>query len=143
MSFPGLPTTNQAAVELPNFSIPWLEANINMSTEATYQFTGVAIIAASASGLVGPAAIGSPAAGAQIVGVLQNNPQIGEAAEVLQQGVSKGLLSNTVSIGQILAVDTAGNFLPATSGQYGVAMAMQAGVATDIITLLISNFGKQ
>lgn len=137
------PVTNNAAVELPNFSIPWLEANINMSAEATYQFCGMAIVVASGTGLIGPAAVGLPAAGAQIIGVLQNNPQLAEAAEIMQEGVSKILLSGTVTIGQILAVDTSGNFLAATSGQFGVAIAMQAGVAGNIITGLITNLGKQ
>lgn len=143
MAFPGLPTTNQAAVELPNFSIPWLEANVDMSTEATWQFTGVALVAASGTGVLGPAAIGAPAAGAQIVGVLQMNPQLAEAAEVLVNGVSKIKLSGTVAVGNILAVDASGNFLVATSGQYGVAMAMQAGVSGQIITGLVQPFGKQ
>lgn len=137
------PTENQAAVELPNFSIPWLEANIDMSSESTYQFCGMAIVAATGAGLVGPAAIGLPSAGGLIVGVLQMNPKLAEAAEVMQEGISKIKLSGNVSIGDVLAVDTAGAFKDATSGQYGVAIAMQAGSSGQIITGLITNLGKQ
>lgn len=126
-----------------DFSYP---ANVDMSSEASFQFTAVKLIAASGgvSGAgVGGAALAHPSAGGAILGILQNNPFIGEAGEVEIHGISQAKLSGVTAIGQILMVDANGLFLPATAGNYGVAMALETGAVGDISTVLLMNFGKQ
>jgi hypothetical protein len=136
--------TNLVAYEQPEMLFGVLEANVDMSVESTWQYTGVDAAAATGSGLTGPAALVAPAsAGAAILGVLQNNPQLAEAGTVMCLGVSKILCGGTFSIGQILAVNAAGKFVVATSGQFGVAKALEAGVSGIIACALIGSYGKQ
>lgn len=143
--------TNNAAWEQPGFSLGQFEANVDLSAESpagspTYQFCGVALVAATGAGCVGPFALALPAsAGEAILGLLQNNPQIAEAGEVVTFGVSKAQAGAAVStIGTILAVGTNGQLNPATTGQFGVAMALQtaAGAGT-IFSVYVDNYGKQ
>ena len=135
--------TNNAAYEIPSFYVGVLEANVDMSSESTWQYTGVDVAAASGAGLVGEAALVAPAAGDPILGVLQNNPQLAESGQVMVAGVSKAQAGGTFAIGAILAVNSSGKFLAATSGQYGVAQALQSGVAGTIVSVLVRNYGKQ
>lgn len=134
--------------EIPLFYVGIFPANQDMSVEATFQFVGVRVRANTGTGVVGAgvggAALDLPAsAGDPILGILQNNPQINEAGTVLCEGISKALISGTVHIGNILAVDTAGNLKAATSGQFGVAMALEENVTGDLGTVYVRNFGKQ
>lgn len=134
---------NNAAYEIPDFYVGVLEANIDMSVESTYQFTGVDAGLASGAGLTGVAALTPPiSAGASILGVLQNNPQLAEAGNVMCLGVSKVLAAGVYNIGDLLAVNSAGAFLKATSGQYAVAKALQLGVSGAVVSVYLSNYGK-
>lgn len=133
------------AYEIPNFTVGVLPADVDMSSEAAYQYAGVCVYTAiSTVGTgVGGAAICPPsAASTPIIGVLQNNPQQGEAGTVLVQGVSKALASGAFNIGQLLMVDSAGKFLVATSGNYAVAQALEKAAIGDITTVLLVRNGK-
>lgn len=134
---------NKVAYEQPEMLFGVLEANVDMSSESTWQYSGVDAAAATGAGLTGPAALVAPAAGAAILGVLQNNPQLAEAGTVMCLGVSKIRCTGTFAIGAILAVDATGGFLAATSGQFGVAKALEAGVSGIISCALIGSYGKQ
>jgi hypothetical protein len=135
---------NNAAYEIPGFYIGVLEANISMVVEATYQYTGVDVSAATGAGLVGPGALVPPAsAGVAILGILQNNPQLAEAGQVMTSGVTKAVAGGTFAIGAILAVNSSGQLVAATSGQYGVAKALQAGVSGTIVSVFLFGYGKQ
>lgn len=148
--------TDNAAFEIPDFYVGVLEPNVDMSVESTWQYTGVAVVSASAAGLTGLSALGSPvSSGAVILGVLQNNPALNpssnqngaiagaEAGTVMTSGISKAKAGGTVAAGQILAVTTAGTFVTAASGNYGVAMALQPSSAGLIFSVFLANYGKQ
>jgi len=120
-----------AAIEVPLFK----PGVVSASSGSLAQFSAVAIS--------GDLTVGAPTAGGPIFGVIQNNPISGEAAEVECKGITKALLSGTVAAGNLLMVDSAGKFLVCTSGNVAVGQAMEAGVANDIITVYLSNNGKQ
>jgi len=130
------------AFEIPGFSFS-LPANIDMSSEAAYQFTPVAVVPATGTGINTPQAIAPVAAtGDPAIGVLQNNPQLAEAGTVMVGGISKILLGGTVTIGQLLMATPSGGFQVATSGKYAVAQALEAGSSGQIITGLLLHNGK-
>jgi hypothetical protein len=135
---------NNAAYEIPGFTLGVLEANIAFLVESSQQFLAVDVISATGTGLLGPAAIGLPASsGAAMLGVLQNNPGIAEAAIVVTDGVSKALAGGTFAIGAILTVNAAGQFVTAASGNYGCAKALQNGASGTIVSVFLKNYGKQ
>jgi hypothetical protein len=131
------------AYEIPNFYVGVLPANVDFSVEANSQFIGVTAIAATATvGTgVGGAALGLPTLGGPIIGVLQNNPVIGEAGQVLQSGVSKVLCGGTFAVGALLAVNAAGKFIAAISGYYIVGVALETGANGAIASVLLQNNG--
>lgn len=142
--------TNNAAWEQPGFQIGEFESNVDYSAESpggspTYQFLGMVLVAASGSGVVGPFALQvAGSAGVPIVGVLQNNPIVAEAADLVSFGVSKVQVGSAgCTAGDILAVDSTGKFVTASSTNYGVAMALQTGTSGQIISAYIDNYGKQ
>jgi hypothetical protein len=145
--------------EIPNFGIGIFPADVDMSgdvqdgtpTDSVFQFSAVVVRAAQHTqgyGAGAAAVAPAPSAGVPILGLLQQNPQLGEAANVAQCGVSKAQCGATVSIGQILMAGTplasgAVPLVPATSGNYGVAQALESGVSGVIIAVLLQNYGKQ
>lgn len=133
--------TNNAAYEIPCFYIGTLEANVDMSTEATWQYAGVGIAAASGLGLLGPAALVAPAAGGAILGVLQNNPNLAEAGTVMALGISKVKAAGTWVPGDLLKVDATGAFLVATTGTRAVAKAILPGAAGSVSSAYIQDYG--
>lgn len=135
--------TNNAAFEIPCFYVGVLEANVDMSAEATWQFTFVDVGTATGTGLLGLGALVAPAAGAQAFGVLQNNPVLAEAGQVVTLGISKCKASGTFAAGAILKVDTAGKVLAASTGSYGVAKAMQPGVSGQVTSVYVMPYGIQ
>ena len=136
--------TNLVAYEQPNMLFGVLEANVDMSSESTWQYTGVDVLAASGAGLTGPAALVAPiSSGAPILGVLQNNPQLAEAGTVMIHGVSKVKAGGAFAIGDLLAVNASGLFIKAASTNFAVAKAMEAGTNGYIVCALLFGYGKQ
>lgn len=142
--------TNNAAWEQPGFSLGQFESNVDLSAESpagspTAQFCGVVLVAATGAGCVGPYAIALPASsGVPILGLLQNNPQVAEAAELVTFGVSKAQAGAAVSAaGVLLAVNTTtGQLRAATAGDYIVAQSLQAAAgAGTIFSVYVDNYG--
>lgn len=134
------------AYEIPNFFLGVLPADIDMSTEATYQYTGVCVYTAqnvTGAGVGGAALCPPSSTSTPIIGVLQNNPQLNEAGTVMVQGVTKAVAGAGFPIGTLLEVNSAGKFLTATSGQYAVAQALENASTNDITTVLLIRNGKQ
>ena len=145
--------------ELPNFDLGIFPADVDMSgdvqdsvpTDSVFQYSAVVIRAAVNTpgyGVGGAAVAPAPSAGVPALGILQMNPQLGEAAQVMTDGVSKCQVNANVSIGQILMAGTplgsgAVPLVPATSGNYGIGMALETGSAGAIVAVLLRNFGKQ
>lgn len=146
-----MPNTNAyASYEIPGFMVGVVEANIDMSSESTYQFTPVTVVPATGSGLVGPAGLAPVSAtGDQILGILQNNPAlsssptaIAEAGTVMQSGISKAKVKQACTVGQKLMAAPTGGLQVCTAGNYAVAIALNAGAPGDIIPVLLTNMGK-
>ena len=136
------------AYEIPNFFVGVFPANIDMSNEATFQFCGVGIGAATGSvqgtGTGGAALIAVTAQGQNILGILQNNPLQGDAGNVMEHGVSKAQAGAAVAtIGTLLMVNASGQFIPVTAGNNAVAMALESAASGDVFTVLVKPFGKQ
>lgn len=145
--------------EQPEMNLGVFPADLDMSgtvqdgvpTDSVFQFSVVQIkAAANTAGYgFGGAAVAPPAAaGGADIGILQNNPQLGEAAEVMVAGVSKAQIGANVTIGQILMAAApngqgVSQLIPATNGNYGIAMALETGSAGAIAAVLLRNFGKQ
>lgn len=145
--------------EIPDFYVGVFPADVDMSgdvqdgtpTDSVFQYSAVVVRTAvntSGYGQGGAAVAPAPSAGVPILGLVQMNPQLGEAAQVLCEGVSKAQCNANVSIGQLLMAGTplssgAVPLVPATSGNYAIAQALESGVAGVIIAVYLRNFGKQ
>jgi hypothetical protein len=135
--------TNNAAFEIPSFYVGVLEANVDMSSEATWQFTVVDVAPATGTGLLGEAALVAPASGAAGFGILQNNPQLGEAGNVMCLGVSKAKAGGTFAAGDLLMTNGSGFLVAVTTGNFAIAKALQAGASGNVVAVYLSNYGKQ
>jgi len=94
---------------------------------------------------LGSAGLVVSTAGANCIGILQDNPIVGQAAQVVFNGVSKAAISasQTLSAGSLLEVDTGGTLKLHASGTI-VGMALQpltsiAAVTIQPVLLLKSN----
>lgn len=138
------------AYEIPDFYVGVFPADINMSVETangigSYQFTGVGVYTAlstEGTGVGGAALIGLNVASGPMVGVLQNNPQQGEAGQVMVTGVTKAQAGGAFHIGDLLMVNSAGQFVKATSTNYCVAQALETAANGDVTTVLLIRNGK-
>ena len=140
--------------EIPDFYVGVFPADIDMSanpspgsdTDPTYQFTGVCVYTAlntQGTGVGGAAIIPPSATSSPIIGVLQNNPQLGEAGTVMVQGVTKALAGGSFDIGDLLQCNSSGAFILATGGTFAVAQALEQAVSGDICAILLIRNGKQ
>ena len=134
------------AYEIPSFFFGVLPADADLSAAGSgenpsFMFTAVGVGAAvNTLGYgVGGAALQVPSASVgPVIGLLQNNPQLGEAGIVMVAGVSKAQALCTWSIGNLLSADsTTGKLQVASSGQYIVAQALENAVAGDISSVLL------
>lgn len=76
--------------------------------------------------------------GEAIYGILQNNPTSGQAADVGIFGISKALIGAAGCAAEdSLMTDTTGAFTTKTSTNAVVAVALEAGVSGDIISVKI------
>lgn len=133
------------AYEIPSFFVGVMPADIDMSSELSFQFAGVCVYTAlSTLGTgVGGAALCPPSAtSSPIIGILQNNPAQAEAGNVMVEGVSKAIAGGSFNIGDLLMATSAGKFVLATSGNYAVAQALEQAVLGDISTVLLIRNGK-
>lgn len=67
----------------------------------------------------------SAAAAQMPIGVLQNNPNTGEAATVAYQGLSKVVGGGTVTAGALITTNSSGQVVDAASGDITIGRAMQ------------------
>lgn len=131
------------AYEIPSFFIGVLQANINFTTESSYMFVGVDVGSATGTGLSGSALIAPASSGAAILGVLQNNPQLGEAGAVMVHGVSKMQAGGTITPGQLITINASGQAVVAVSGNYACGKALENGANGSLVTVLLFGYGKQ
>lgn len=81
-----------------------------------------------------------PTQGARAIGVVQNNPDIGEAATVVVTGVVKVQVGLTgVSAGDSVTVDDDGTIIQPTSGDRAIGVSLEDTAAGLIGTVLLLN----
>lgn len=130
------------ATEAPFLAHTQCTASVNMSSTAglagpngTGQFLAVIM---SGSRTVSPAG-----ASAQIAGILQNDPAVGQAANIAFSGVTKAVAGAAITAGASLQTDASGRVITATVGTnpaIGYAIESASG-ANAIVTICLSNPG--
>lgn len=101
----------------------------NVSTSK--QFYLMALDTAAKAALAG-------AADANLFGVLQNKPKIGEAASVRRGGMSKVHCgAAAIAIGAKITSDSLGKAITATATQRYCAVALEAGAADRVISAIM------
>lgn len=76
-------------------------------------------------------------AGVEILGVLQNAPAAAEAAEIMMNGVTKGISGAAITVGSKVEVDAAGKFITQSAGVTVGFALLAAGGADEIITVAL------
>jgi hypothetical protein len=120
--------------EQPLFKPSNLKAAVDLSA-AGNQFKGLKLSGAGAVDI-------SSVAGTAIIGVLQNKPLAGEAAEVMTAGITKAQADAAITVNAEVSVSADGQFKTAVSGEVIVGVALEAaGAAGEIFALLLRNGG--
>lgn len=107
------------------------------------QYFGVKLTAANGCDLAGAS---DAAGGEAVVGVLQNKPTSGKAAEVLTRGMTKVVAGGAFAVGDPLKTTAAGKFVKATGEAAGtlvhvVATAFEAAAADgDIVEAQLTHY---
>lgn len=73
----------------------------------------------------------------ELIGVLQNKPNSGQAATVGYLGVSKVRCGSTVTYGRLITTQDSGQATDATSGHFAFGLALEAGVSGETIAALL------
>lgn len=83
------------------------------------------------------------ASGERIIGVLQNKPSTGLAADVGFSGMTKAVAGASIDPGaEVMVSSTApGTFIPATTGLYAPGRALQAAVVGQVFDLWLYGNG--
>lgn len=118
------------AIENLNFVAGHFAAAADYS--ATGQYRGMV-----ASTSANHTAVLASVAGQQIIGVLRNEPESGEACEIVIEGIAKVILGGTVVRGDRLSVNSAGAFVAAGGAGAIAGVALESGASGNIISMLI------
>jgi hypothetical protein len=108
------------AVQDPGLDIGYFVANADLSAK---QFLAVSVTGADLQ-------VGVTGAGAIAVGILQNAPTSGQAADVRIVGVSKAIAGASYSRGVPLMANASGQLITATGGNHPVAYSLDAAAAS-------------
>lgn len=77
----------------------------------------------------------------QVIGIVQNNPAAGQAANVAYGGVSKAKLGGTVAAGARVTSNASGEIVAATTGGDSViGVALTGGASGEIVSILVHPF---
>lgn len=77
--------------------------------------------------------------GAVCIGVLENEPESGEAASVRIYGIAQVSAGAAISAGALVASDANGQAVTATTGEFSIGVALEAaGAQNDIIAIKLS-----
>lgn len=74
-----------------------------------------------------------PAAGAKIIGIVQNKPADADAGEIMTSGISKMEAGAAIAAGADVAVDSSGRGVTAVAGDEVIGQAMEAAGASGVI----------
>ena len=120
-------------------TIPGLTANADLST---HQFKVVSL--QSTAGVCQLAATSILIS--KVVGLLQNNPKLGDAAEVAYSGIAKAIAgTSTIAVGTVLAVNTTSRVVGSTTDNVqAIGKSLTAATAIgDIISVLLTPGGAR
>lgn len=119
------------AFEIPGFSFT-RDADADLTTK---QFFCVKAAAGGEIALSGD--------GEAILGILQNDPNTGEAGNVMSAGISKAVAGAAITEGDLIASDANGKIITAASADRTIGQALDAASADgDIIEVLLGSFGR-
>lgn len=76
-------------------------------------------------------------AGQAAIAILQNQPTLGQSAEVEMLGISKAVFGATVTSGDMLMSDSVGRLVPHTGTNAQVAVAIEGGALDEIGTVAL------
>lgn len=77
----------------------------------------------------------------QVIGIVQNNPAAGQAANVAYGGVSKAKLGGTVAAGARVTSNASGEIIAAASaGDSVIGVALNGGASGEIISILVNPY---
>lgn len=79
--------------------------------------------------------------GENAVGVLQNDPDIGEAAAVATAGITKVECGGVITTGGLVACNADGEAVAAASGDYIIGVALETGADGRIISINLDKNG--
>lgn len=130
------------AYEMTEFSIGCYPADVDMTNA---QFRPVYLVTAANTtgyGQGGAAVSLTPNTAGTPLGIVQNNPQVGEAAHVMVRGVSKVKAVGTFAIDDPIGQGTAG-VIKALSTKWAFGKAAEAAVTGDIATIILMPLGVQ
>jgi len=87
--------------------------------------------------------LASPSAGGSALGILQDKPKVGDPGSVCRPGdISLLLLSGTVAAGGAIATAADGSGIPIVTGDYYLAIALQAGQTGQVIPVVFQGKGS-
>ena len=115
-------------------SIPGLTAAADLST--TGQFYAVKLL--STAGTIN--LVTTSTLTETVVGLLQNNPKSGDAAEVAVSGIAKGLSgTSTIAIGSLLSINSTGKLVKSTTDNQKIVGQSLTKTTTsgDIVSVLL------
>ena len=123
------------AIQDPGLDVGYLQATGDLSAK---QFLAVKVDASNSLQV-----ILASTGGEAILGILQNKPTTGQAADIRVAGVSKAVIgSGGVTAGDLLMTATSGALITATNTNYGVAIALETGSSGDTRAVLVLPSGK-
>lgn len=70
-------------------------------------------------------------------GVLQNDPELGEPANIMRDGISQAELGGNVTAGDLVTTDANGKIVTATTGKYVLGRALASGSSGERGTVLL------
>lgn len=77
-------------------------------------------------------------AGDVVLGILQNKPVAGEACEIPENGIVKGICGGAITVGQWVGTDANGQLVAKTTDKdFAYGIALEAGAANRIIAVEI------
>ena len=118
------------AIENLNFVVGHLAAAANYS--ATGQYRGMV-----ASTAADHTAVLASVAGQQIIGILRNEPEAGEACEIVVEGVAKAVAGGTIVRGDRLSVASTGALVASTGAGAIVGTALESAASGAIFSVLL------
>lgn len=116
------------AIEQMSLSIGFMTAAADLSAKQFY------LLKVAANGTVNL----QTSAGGAILGVLQNKPESGQAADVSVSGVSKVLAGGTLAAGDPVQAHTDGTAIKALTGDVSCGTVLFGAASGEYATILLS-----